>query len=142
MTRKLTVALLAFALACDSGEPEPPDLTGLYRLVSLTIDGLTETPPRVSAILGLSGHAVDAEGWASGAARLSIRRESPGGHSTAGGGGVYAHNARGQMVLSMRGGHQGQYTLKGDTLITSLVSGSDDRNPPRGEIVWVLDDSL
>lgn len=142
MIRRLTFAFVVLALACDSTEPEAalPDLTGLYRLVSLSQGGLTETPPRISAVLGLLQHDVE-NGWAVGGARLSVRRETPGGHSSGGSQGEYAHDAEGRMVMVMSPGYTGIYTVNGDTLITTLTS-EYDRHAIRGEAVWVLDDSL
>lgn len=54
--RRLAFVLLALSVACDWTAPSepPPDLTGAYTLVSYTVDGLTETPPRVRAALWLS----------------------------------------------------------------------------------------
>ena len=143
MSRIASVAVLALALGCGSTEPENlPDLTGLYSLVSYTVDGLTETPPRVSAVLGLMRHAVEDE-WVVGTLRLEMRRETPHGSGGTGGSGAYRHGTNGRMVISWNGTeYQGTYTLNGDTLVTRLVPAAAHNPTPGGEIVWVLDDSL
>lgn len=135
MIRVASVAVLALALACESTEPEAPlpDLTGSYSLVSFTDNGLTEYPPRVIAVMGLSQHHIDDE-WAIGQMTLNMRRQGHGGGTLTGG---YAHNATGRMTVSLNGGLSGQFTLEGDTLITRMSVGTAADFSLRGEIVWV-----
>ena len=150
MSRRVAIAVLALALACDSAAPEDiSDLTGIYSLVSLTVNGLIVTPPRASAVLELSRQAAE-DGRASGAMRFQMRRQGDNGASSVGGGtGGYTHNANGSMVMSVRGHpFEGEYALRGDTLITTMVSAvgivSEQAlyHSPAGKIVWVLDDAL
>lgn len=143
MRRIACFSILALALACDSTKPESlPDLTGLYSLVSYTVDGLTETPPRVSAALGLTRHSVEDE-WVVGTLRLQMRRKTAQGSGGSAGSGAYGHGTNGRMVIAWRGTeYQGTYTLNGDTLVTRLVPAAAHAPTPGGEIVWVLDDSL
>ena len=143
MRRIACFSIFALALACGSTEPESlPDLTGLYSLVSYTVDGLTETPPRVSAVLGLMRHAVEDE-WMVGTMRLQMSRRIGSGSVWSTGTGAYRHGTNGRMVISWKGTeYQGTYTLNGDTLVTSLVPAVAHYPTPGGELVWVLDDSL
>ena len=146
MSRRVAVAVLALALACDSAGPEDlPDLTGLYSLVSHTVNGVTETPPRVSAVLELSRQAAE-DGRAIGAVRFEMRRQGPNGAFSVGSGeGAYAHGKNGEMVMELRGHpFEGEFGLRGDTLTTVLVSVvqvSEQAlyHSPRGKLVWVLD---
>ena len=144
MSRSVAIAFLALLPAC--GPEDIPDLTGLYSLVSHTVNGVTGTPPRVSAVLELSGRtATDLE--ARGAMRFQIRRTGDNGASSVGGGdGVYSHDAMGRLAIAV-GGHpfEGGYTLRGDTLTTVLVSAvqvSEQAlyHSPRGKLIWVLVD--
>ena len=143
MRRIACFSILALALACDSTKPEGlPNLTGLYSLVSYTVDGLTETPPRVSAVLGPTRHAIEDE-WVVGTLRLEMRRETPHGSGRSVGFGAYGHGTHGRMVISWKGTeYQGTYTLNGDTLVTRMVPAAANNPTPGGEIVWVLDDAL
>ncbi|MDE2795050.1 MAG: hypothetical protein OXL34_09550 [Gemmatimonadota bacterium] len=148
MSRRVAVAVavLALALACDSaGTEDLPDLTGLYSLVSHTVNGVTETPPRVSAVLELSRQATE-DGQAIGAVRFEMRRQGPNGAFSVGSGeGAYAHWKNGEMVMELRGHpFEGEFGLRGDTLTTVLVSVPQVSeqalyHSPRGKLVWVLD---
>ena len=141
MSRRVAIAFLALLPACDS--EYIPDLTGRYSLVSHTVNGVTGTPPRVSAVLELSQQTVsDIE--ARGAMRFQMRRQGDNGASSVGGGdGVYSQDAEGRLAIAV-GGHpfEGGYTLRGDTLTTVLVSAvqvSEQAlyHSPRGKLVWV-----
>ena len=147
MSRRIAIAVLALALACDSAAPEDlPDLTGRYSLVSHTVNGVTSTPPRVSAVLELSRQAVE-NGRARGGLWMEMRRQGANGVSAGGSWmGGYAHSANGSMVMSQGGTpFEGDYALRGDTLITTLVPTISLAEQalyysPRGKLVWVLDD--
>ena len=144
MRRTVAIALLALLPAC--GPEDIPDLTGLYSLVSHTVNGVTSTPPRASAVLELSQQTVsDIE--ARGATWFQMRRQGDNGASSVGGGeGVYSHDAMGRLAISVRGHpFEGGYTLRGDTLTTVLVSAVPVAeqalyHSPRGKLVWVLAD--
>lgn len=140
MSRIKLVAVLSLALACDPTEPDglPAELTGAWCVVSITLAGLTETPPRVSGELGLLHHSVE-DGWAAGTLRLQMRREGPTGSGENGGWGEYRHNANGRMVMSVDGDDlDGSYLLNGDTLITHMLPEPTFAiTTPGGEIVWV-----
>ena len=150
MSRRIAIAVLALALACDSAAPEDlPDLTGRYSLVSHTVKDVTRTPPRVSAVLVLSRQAVE-HGRARGDSWMEMQRQGANGVSTGGSWtGGYAHSANGSMVMSQQGlPFEGDYALRGDTLITTLVptvTGLSEQalyHSPRGKLVWVWDDAL
>ncbi|MXW16400.1 MAG: hypothetical protein F4X60_04125 [Gemmatimonadetes bacterium] len=145
--KRLAFVLLALAVACDSTEPsEPaPDLTGAYTLASYTVDGLTETPPLVRAALWLSQDEVG-DRSARGGARFQMRRTGySGGSMSTSAGGRYAHDATGQMFMSLnRIRFEGTYTLQGDTLIIELFSGATGRTglTPAAKITWLRGDSM
>ena len=107
-------------------------------MVSITLAGLTETPPRVSGELGLLQHSVE-DAWVAGTLRLHMRREGPTGSSESSGSGEYGHNANGRMVMSVDGDDfDGSYLLNGDTLITHMLPEPTFAiTTPGGEIVWV-----
>lgn len=147
MRHRVAIAFLALLPACDS--EDIPDLTGRYSLVSHTVNGVTGTPPRVSAVLELSGQTVS-HIEARGAMRFQMRRQGDHGASSVGGGdGFYSHDAMGRLTISVGGPEglpfEGGYTLRGDTLTTVLVSAFPLTEEAlyhslRGKLVWVLAD--
>ncbi|MXW18239.1 MAG: hypothetical protein F4139_10790 [Gemmatimonadetes bacterium] len=138
------LALPILLLACDDPTgvyDEPPDLSGLYRLVSWTsadwTDGVEATPPRVEGVLGITQHRAT-DRFATGEWRIGLRVNRPNGYSSGGLDGTYVNDSFGGMAAENM--VSGKYTFEDGVLITKLSSPLANRDPPplwpMGEAVW------